>query len=106
MTPSQVGSINFDPSYKDPENPIVQVKYPVNLTAYRCHEDILSQDARSLRQVSIISPSSLSMLFPLVNGEVLYKDNGRIERHHGYHHLHMQLEKLPVPCTLRKCALL
>jgi len=47
----QVGSINFDPSYKDSEDPIVQVQYPVNVTAYRCHEDILSQEASALRQV-------------------------------------------------------
>ena len=49
----QVGSINFDPSYKDSENPIVQVQYPVNVTAYRCHEDILSQGAAALIQVRI-----------------------------------------------------
>jgi len=46
----------------------VQVKYPVNLTAYRCHEDILSQDARSLKQVritlAVIIPCSYTIVSP------------------------------------------
>lgn len=50
---TQAAFIQFDPLYKDAKKPIVSLSYPVNISGYRCQENILSQEAGSLTQVGI-----------------------------------------------------
>lgn len=47
---SETAFIQFDPLYKDTEKPIVSLSFPVNISGYRCQENILSQEAGSLNQ--------------------------------------------------------
>jgi len=37
-----VGSFNFDPGFKDEEDPVVKTSFPTNLVTFRCHPDIFS----------------------------------------------------------------
>lgn len=38
----QVASFNFDPGYKNEDDPIIATKAPSNLTLFHCHQDVFS----------------------------------------------------------------
>ncbi len=38
----QVASFNFDPGYKNKDDPIITTKLPSNLTLFHCHQDVFS----------------------------------------------------------------
>lgn len=47
----QVGSVNFDPAYKDAEKPVVEFAFANNITGFRCHDNIFSQQASASDEV-------------------------------------------------------
>ena len=49
----QVGFVNFDPTYKVEDEPVVELKFPTNITGFRCHDNILSQEADSSNMVCL-----------------------------------------------------
>lgn len=50
---SKVGSVNFDADYKSDEGGSTEViKYPINITALRCYDDLFSRDSDAFIEVS------------------------------------------------------
>lgn len=46
--------MNFDPGYKSDEtqSSLEVIKYPINITALRCHDDLFSRDSDAFIEVS------------------------------------------------------
>lgn len=47
--------MNFDPGYKsddETQSSLEVIKYPINITALRCHDDLFSRDSDAFIEVS------------------------------------------------------